>query len=116
MGKCHGERYDPEMRESEHGSQLYNAWRRARRHPHCESWESYSVFYEWSVYNGYTPDAVLRLIDKDKPYGPDNCEWYISEKTMKIDYARAAEWNAAINRIRKRLGMEPLEGTSYADD
>jgi hypothetical protein len=114
VGKCYGEPYDSELRTSEHGSRIYNAWRNVRKHPHCDAWESYAVFYEWSTYNGYTPDAALRLIDRSKPYGPDNCEWYISD-TMKIDYERAAEWDAVVNRIRKQLGMPPLEGTNYAN-
>jgi hypothetical protein len=58
----------------------------------------------------------MRQIDKSKPYGPDNCEWYTSEKSVKIDYERAAEWDAVVNRIRKQLGMPPLEGTSHAND
>lgn len=115
MGKRYGERYDPEMRESEHGSRIYSAWRRLRQHPHCEEWHYYPAFYTWAVYNGYTLGAWLRPIDSNKPYGPDNCKWVIDEKVQPPDLTRAKEWNDAINRIRKNLGMPPLEGTEYGD-
>ncbi len=115
MGKRYGEPYDPKIRTSEHGSLLYNFWRRVRKHPHCEEWDYYPTFYDWAIHNGYTLGAPLRLIDKSKPYSPKNCVWYADEKDMTIDEARAAEWNAVVNRIRKHYGMPPLEGTNYVD-
>ena len=87
-----------------------------RKHPHCDEWESYSVFYTWSVYNGYTNDAILRPIDESIPYGPNNCVWYTSEKVIEIDKKRADEWNAVVNRIRKHFDMPPLAGTSYEEN
>jgi hypothetical protein len=99
------------MRTTEHGSRLYSAWKRLRAHPHCEEWESYQVFYTWAIYNGYSLGAWLRLIDPEKPYGPDNCHWILDDKASAPDPTRAKEWNDAINRIRKNLGMPPLEGT-----
>lgn len=110
--------YDPEMRTSEHGSRLYNAWRSMRKHPHIDLWESYQVFYTWSMYNGYTIEAWLRRIDESLPYGPDNCTWYVHEKEQPLsseEKARADAWNKVVNRIRKHYGMPPLEGTSYAE-
>lgn len=109
MSKLRGEPYDPEMRTSEFGSRIYSAWISMRKHPHIDLWESYSVFYTWSVYNGYTGEAILRQIDKSLPYGPDNCVWYTSEKVVDIDKKRAEEWNAVVNRIRKHYGMPPLK-------
>ena len=112
------ERYDPELRTSEHGSRLYNAWRSMRKHPHIDLWESYQVFYTWSMYNGYTVEAWLRRIDDTLPYGPDNCAWYIPEKEQSFtaeEKERADEWNKVVNRIRKHFGMPPLEGTSYGE-
>lgn len=108
MGKRCGEPYDPELRTSEHGSRLYNAWRSMRKHPHIIEWESYSVFHAWSVYNGYTNDAILRRINEDLPYDPDNCEWYTQEKVVEIDKKRVDEWNAVVNRIRAHYGMPPI--------
>lgn len=115
-----GERYDPELRTSESGSRLYNAWRSMRKHPHIDLWESYSVFHTWSVYNGYTLGSWLRRIDETLPYGPDNCVWYITDDNDRPldaeERKRADEWNAVVNRIRKHYGMPPLSGTSYEEN
>lgn len=108
MGKRCGEPYDPELRTSEHGSRLYNAWRSMRKHPHIIEWESYSVFHTWAVYNGYTLDSWLRRIDESQPYAPENCVWYTSEEDAPVDQKRADEWNAVVNRIRKHYGMPPI--------
>ena len=117
MGKRYGEPYNPELRTSEHGSRLYNVWRKVRKHPHCEEWNYYPAFYTWAVYNGYTVGAWLRLVDENKPYDPDNCVWYTKDmdEDTPIDWKRADEWNAVVNRIRRNLGMPPLEGTDYGD-
>lgn len=120
MAKRSYEPYDPEMRTSDNCSPLYNAWRSMKKHPHCESWESYAMFYNWAVYNGYTPGARLQPIDVSQQYGPDNCVWCGTDDADRVltpeEQKRADEWNTVVNRIRKRLGMPPLEGTSYADD
>lgn len=42
----------------------------------CADWrESKVLFANWALNNGYKPGLTLRLIDKEKDYGPDNCWW-----------------------------------------
>lgn len=110
MAKTYGEPYDREMRETEHGSRLYQAWRRVRKHPHVEAWGSFPSFYSWAVNNGYVLGARLFQIDASLPYGPDNCDWYIREE---LSQNWADEWNKTVNRIRKHYGMPPLGGDNH---
>lgn len=106
--------YDPALRESEHGKRLYYYWKEAHKKLHIAEWDDFPNFYEWAMSNGFELDSKLCLIDSEQPYSPNNCTWESSEKET-ISKARAAEWDAVVNRIRKHFGLEPLEGTSYAD-
>lgn len=117
MGKRYGKPYPREMRETEIGSRLYQAWKRMRRYPHLAAWDYFPTFYNWSVHNGYSIGAWLRQIDDSKEYGPDNCAWYFSNepKDVVIDYEWAEKWDKTVNRIRKHYHMKPLRGTTYDD-
>ena len=108
--------YDPALRESEQGKRLYYYWKEVHKKPHDTEWDDFPGFYEWAMSSGFEPDSRLRLIDSEQPYSPNNCTWENkpNEKDT-ISKARAAEWDAVVNRIRKHFGMEPLEGTSYAN-
>lgn len=110
MGKNVGKPYSPELRQSEHGSRLYNAWKKLRRKPYSEEWNDFQSFYNWSIRDGYSIGDTLVLIDDSKPYSPENCVW---RSKANADPQREQEWNAAVNRIRKYYGMPPLEGTDY---
>ena len=111
-----GEPYDPALRNTECGMNLYNVWRRVRRGLHIDEWDYYPNFYEWAMRNGYTLGATLRIIDTNKPYAPDNCTWYIpGDGNRHVPVSFADEWNKTVNRIRKHYGMPPLEGTEYVD-
>ena len=116
MGKYIGEPYDPAIRETEHGSKLYQFWRKVRRNPHCEEGEYFPNFYAWAMQSGYEVGAWLRRIDADKPYEDSNCFWYtpgIDDKKIPVSWID--DWNKTVNRIRKHYGMPPLEGTKYGD-
>ena len=42
----------------------------------CEEWlNSYEVFKEWAVANGYNDSLTIERMDNDKGYCPDNCTW-----------------------------------------
>lgn len=115
MGKHIGDPYDPAIRKTEHGSRLYQVWRKVRNSPHCEEWEYFPTFYEWAT-KDYTLGAWLILLDPDKPYEPGNCIWHMpgcDDKNVPVSWPD--EWNRAVNRVRKHYGMPPLEGTNYDD-
>lgn len=113
------ERYDPSLRKTPIGKRVYSYWKKVRQNPHSQEFDFFPDFLKWSMENGYKHGYKLVLVNIEKPYSPDNCIWKVPscqlEERGTIDEARAREWNAAINRIRKQFGMEPLEGTEYAE-
>lgn len=114
----YGESYDPELRKTEYGKNLYHTWRRIRRHPHCEEWDYFPTFYEWAINTDYQVGAWLQRIDDSKPFSETNYKWYVTgdcSRNYLYDEKWIADWNKAVNRIRKHYGMPPLEGTDYGD-
>lgn len=113
--KPQGRDYNPEIRKTEVGSRFYTAWKKARSAPHCDEWDDFFGFYEWAAKSDYVLGARLCLIDDTGMYCPENVVWYAHDEEVKDTEAFIYEWNMTVNRIRKHLGMPPLEGTSYAD-
>lgn len=109
----YGEPYDPEIRKTPHGSRIYTAWKRVRRHPYYDKWKSFPVFYEWSMENGYVEDAQLVVIGDECRYFPDSCCWTAPVETEPRELDWIKKWNKTVNRIRKYYGMPPLEDTNY---
>lgn len=109
MGKYTG------VRQTEDGSLLYQTWRRVRRYPHCKEFDDFLSFYSWAIRSGYTPGAWLKLIEKDEPYDPENCEWRQPERKELLAHSETfvRDWNKTVNTIRKHCGLEPLKGTTY---
>ena len=114
----YGAPYDPTLRTTEHGKNLYNIWRRIRKCPHCKEWDYFPTFYEWAMQSGYVFGARILKIDDRKPFDPENCAWpIVCECEYDEEWAArfTKDWNESVNRIRKHYEMPPLEGTVYGD-
>ena len=106
--------YDPELRQTEHGSRLYAYWKRIRGKGISQAFEKFDDFYHWSMKNDYTVGAKLIKYDPDEPYGPDNCfwiprsEWAANQTPTPRNRAWENSWDETVNRIREHYGMEPI--------
>lgn len=109
-------KYDPALRLTEHGSKLYQTWRKILKNPHCDEWGNFPAFYEWAMQSGYEIGSWLKREDINSPFNPQNCFWYLpSESGANIPKETLERWNNTVNRIRKYYGMPPLGGTKYGD-
>lgn len=41
----------------------------------CDAWSDFEVFLDWALMNGYQDKLVLKRINIDKSYCPENCCW-----------------------------------------
>ena len=85
----------------------------------CKEWEdSFDLFLEWSLNNGYKDDLTIERIDNKKGYEPSNCKWAtyseqsIHRKVLKnnksgctgVDYMiRLGKYRSSISRENTRL-------------
>lgn len=105
--------YDPELKETPEFQTLYHKWCRIRKLPHSHEFNYFMDFYEWSMAEGYTSGASLKLLYEDKPYSPENCLWVHrkpeSPSWTEEEKEQISRWNKTVNRIRVHYGMEPFE-------
>jgi len=43
----------------------------------CDEWDSFIVFKEWAINNGFSDELQLDRKDNNKGYYPENCRWVI---------------------------------------
>ena len=105
------DKYDKALVETPEWKYLYAKWQRIGKH-RGEYFATFMNFYNWSFANGFTVGAMLELLDINKPYSPENCQWVHSENQQRTyreeDLEFINKWNKSVNRIRCYFGMEPL--------
>ena len=124
-------------RHGESGSKLHKAWCSMRYRCHnpncksyknyggrgitiCKEWDSYEVFRDWALANGFASDLSIDRIDVNGNYEPSNCRWVSaktqSNNTRKNHYLTCAgethtiaEWSAITGikwqTIKARINM-----------
>ena len=59
----------------------------------CDEWNSYKIFREWALANGYKPGLSIDRIDPDGNYEPGNCQWItVAENSEKMHRDRDAKF------------------------
>ena len=93
----------------------------------CKEWrESYVVFKEWSIKNGYAEGLTIDRINNDDGYTPNNCRWTIRKIQQNntrfnhlIEYNNEiktiAEWAKEFNINYNTLYLRLYRGWSIGD-
>lgn len=108
-------KYPPGTTSTEHGQKIYGAWCYLRNNPHCEEWDDYPTFYEWSMANGFEIGARMFRFDTKQPFAPDNCCWDIQNKENRDSWTgedrreTIARWNRTVNVLREHFGLKPFK-------
>ena len=73
----------------------------------CPEWtESYIVFRDWSLSNGYKENLQINRIKNDGNYEPSNCEWTTRIKNMRSRRNNVIKNMEQANEIRIKYNSE----------
>lgn len=88
----------------------------------CDEWrESFEVFMDWSIKNGYAEDLSIDRIDVNGFYCPDNCKWSTAKEqadnksstryyTYNGETKNISQWAEQYNIPYKRLWKRLTNG------
>lgn len=69
----------------------------------CSEWvESYEVFHEWAIGNGYNNSLCIDRIDNNGNYEPNNCRWVTYAVNNKNKRSRQ-DCKTGISGVSKRI-------------
>ncbi|GAA2031370.1 hypothetical protein GCM10009839_34100 [Catenulispora yoronensis] len=128
-GCIHSEKLSQRLTShGEHKTQLYGVWasmkhrttstktKAAHRYVGrgitvCPEWrDSFVVFRDWALVNGYMEGKELDRIDGDQGYGPDNCQWITKlENLNKRSKFLSEETEAWLRTYAAEVGRSPQE-------
>ena len=74
----------------------------------CKEWSnSYLVFKEWSINNGYSEDLTIDRVDGNGNYEPNNCRW-VSYKTQNNNKCNNIVIDSTTLTLKcEELGIDP---------
>lgn len=81
----------------------------------CDEWNTYPVFYEWAMANGYSAELTIDRINCDGNYEPTNCRWATAKEQANNKRKCHAYKMTGKNRRLYELLLMRLEGATYQE-
>ena len=75
------------------------------------AWKNFEAFLRWCQAT-YEPGCSLQMVDKELPYGPDNCIWKPMNNSPAYQEELANQWDSFVVPIRERYARELREAQS----
>lgn len=75
----------------------------------CDEWNTFEVFRDWAMSNGYSDELTIDRIDSNGDYVPENCRWVSykvqSNNTSRNHYVTAFGDTKTISQWSDRFGV-----------